>query len=69
MKRAYKGSYTVEAALLVPVLLFVMALGMKIGLILYREITQEDETQMTAELWEVEDFYKNHWIEEVLEND
>ncbi len=66
MRCRQKGSYTVEAAMIVPILLFVMALGMKMGLVLYREIIDENEVQMVEGLWEVEDFYRNHWLKEAL---
>ncbi len=69
MKCRCKGSYTVEAALTVPLLVFVMAAGMRIGLGLYQEIKNENEAQLVEELWEVEDFYKNHWLKETLENE
>lgn len=66
MRCRRKGSYTVEAAMIVPILLFVMALGMKMGLVLYREIINENEVQIVEGLWEVEDFYRNHWLKEAL---
>ena len=64
-----KGSYTVEAALVVPLLLFTMALGMKIGLTLYEEMKDEQEIQWAETQWEVEDFYRNQWLKEALEDE
>lgn len=66
--RKIKGSYTVEAALTMPILLFTIALGMKIGLLLYQEIRNEREQELVEELWEVEDFYRNQWISEGLDD-
>jgi hypothetical protein len=64
-----KGSYTVEASILVPVLLFTMALAMKMALGLYHELREQQESQLVESLWAVEDFYKNELVKEVLDAD
>jgi hypothetical protein len=60
-----KASYTVEAAVLVPVVIAVMALAMRIGILLCREIKEEKEAEALAQMWEVEDFYRFQAIGEV----
>ena len=62
-----KGVYTIEASILIPLLLFVMATGIKIGLSLYGEIVDAHEEEQVMEVWAVEDFYKSNWIREVLD--
>ena len=54
-----RGSYTVEASIMVPLLFFEIAFGMRMGLYLYQEIRQEREQQTV-----VSDFYKDQWISE-----
>jgi hypothetical protein len=69
LKRKRKASFTVEASILVPVLLFTMALAMKIGLFLYGEMKEQQESQQVESLWEVEDFYINEQIKGVLDDE
>lgn len=61
-----KGSYTIEASFLIPLFLMVMAVGMRMGLYLYQEIQTQREQHLVEDLWEVEDFYKNQWIGEMI---
>lgn len=63
-ERCRRGSYTVEAAIWVPILVIMFAVGIHIGLNLYEEIGNQKEQQIVVELWEVKDFYKNQWIGE-----
>jgi hypothetical protein len=63
-----KASYTVEAAVLVPLLIAVMALAMRIGILLCGEIKEEKETDALEEMWEVEDFYRYQVIKEVADD-
>jgi hypothetical protein len=69
VKGKRKASFTVEASILVPILLFSMALAMKIGLFLYDEMKEQRESQQVESLWEVEDFYINEQIKEVLDDE
>jgi hypothetical protein len=64
-----KGSYTVEASILVPLLMFTMALAMKMALCLYDELKEQQESQLVESLWAVEDFYTNERIKEVSDAD
>ena len=61
-----KGSYTVEAAIIVPIFIFILAIGMKAGLILYSEIKQQQEQQILEEMWLVDDFYRYQLGKEVI---
>lgn len=64
-----KGSYTVEAAIIVPIFIFILAIGMKAGLILYSEIKQQQEQQILEEMWLVDDFYRYKSAGEILDGD
>ncbi len=64
-----KGSYTVEAAIIVPIFIFILAIGMKAGLILYSEIKQQQEQQIVEEMWLVDDFYRYKSAGEILDGD
>lgn len=41
MKRTVKGVYTIEAAILIPLVLFIMAFGIHLGIELYTEVRCE----------------------------
>ena len=64
-----KGSYTAEAAIIVPIFIFILAIGMKAGLILYSEIKQQQEQQILEEMWLVDDFYRYKSAGEILDGD
>jgi hypothetical protein len=63
-----KASYTVEAAVLVPLLIAVMALAMRIGILLCGEVKEANEEEALEEMWEVEDFYRYQVIKEVADD-
>lgn len=65
--KKWKGSYTVEAAFIVPLLIGVMAFAMRLGIALYLEIKNEKEGEAVADMWEVEEFYKYQMIKEVTD--
>jgi hypothetical protein len=64
MKRC-KASYTVEAAVIVPVMIAVMALAMRIGILLCQEVKAEKEAESLEQMWDVEEFYRYQTIGEV----
>ncbi len=64
-----KGSYTVEAAIIIPVFIFILAIGMRAGLILYEEISQEEEQEIVNGMWAVDDFYRYKCMGEVIDGD
>jgi hypothetical protein len=63
-----KASYTVEAAVLVPLLIGVMVLAMRIGILLCGEVKETNEAKAMEEMWEVEDFYRYQVIKEVADD-
>lgn len=65
--KKWKGSYTVEAAFIVPLLIGVMAFAMRLGIALYVEIKNGKEGEAVADMWEVEEFYKYQMIKEVTD--
>ena len=64
-----KGSYTIEAAIIVPTFIFLLAIGMRAGLILYGEIRQEREQEILGGLWLVDDFYRFKCMGELTDGD
>lgn len=64
-----KGSYTIEAAIIVPIFIFLLAIGMRAGLILYDEIRQEREQEILDGLWIVDDFYRFKRMGELTDGD
>lgn len=55
MLRKWKASFTVEASLIVPIMLGVFALTMQMGIVLHEEI--EEENEVAVELCGVKEFY------------
>lgn len=62
-----RGSFTVEAAFLMPMFLFMLSGTVEMGINLYQEAIQE--TEQIKKYWAVEDFYKYQLVEEVIGND
>lgn len=65
MAKLLKASYTVEAALTIPMLLFVMFFAMQMSFQLYDEICTQQEYEVVEQLWEVRDFYRIQGIGEL----
>ena len=66
MMRKWKGSYTVEAAVIVPIMLWTMAAAMCMGITLLKDVQAQNEHKCVETMWEVEDFYKFQAVEEVV---
>ena len=64
-----KGGYPAVAAIIGPLFIFILAIGMKAGLILYSEIKQQQEQQILEEMWLVDDFYRYKSAGEILDGD
>ena len=64
-----KGSYTIEAAIIVPIFIFLLAIGMRAGLILYDEIRQEREQEILDGLGLVDDIYRFKCMGELTDGD
>ena len=62
-----KGSYTIEAAVWVPLMIMVLVLALKIGMSLYQEIGNQDIQQKLQRLDVVQEFYNYQVMEEILE--
>lgn len=65
--RTWKGSYTVEAAVVVPILIWTMATGIGIGIDLLKEVRSQQEGQQVEQMWEVERFYTYQALKGVTE--
>lgn len=63
--KKWKGSYTVEAAIIVPIMIWTMAIAMCTGITMYQEIQSEHEEAYIQDLWAVEAFYKYQVLKEV----
>ena len=57
-KRPLKGSFTVEASIIVPLFLIMLGAGMKLTLTLYQEIVKSNEQDVLEDMWVVDDFYR-----------
>ena len=55
---ALRGNYTVEAAVIVPLYLFVLVLAIRISIYLYCEIREDAKAAEREEIWLVDEFYK-----------
>ena len=64
--RKWKGSYTVEAAVIVPIMIWMMAAVMCMGITLVKDVQMQDEHKCEETMWEVEDFYKYQAVKEVV---
>lgn len=64
-----KGSYTIEASLTVPILLFAMAIGMLLAIDLYQETLKTDEYYLVEDIWAVESFYRDDLVGGIIKNE
>lgn len=64
-----RGSYTVEAAILVPLFWLIVLIAIRAGILLYLEIKDENYIEDTAQMWEVEDFYRREWLKEIIDGE
>ena len=58
-----KGSFTVEASVLVPMLLVIYVLIINTGLYMYTEIREQQEQ---SDIWVIDDFYKYQLMKGML---
>lgn len=61
------GSYTVECAIIIPIFIFMMAIVMKMGLLLYQEIKTDTSYETATDMWLVDDFYNYQVVKEVVD--
>lgn len=62
-----RGSYTIEASILIPIFLFMMITAVATSVDLYHEAEQAAEQQKTAKIWVVDDFYRLQAVEGVVD--
>lgn len=67
-KNFARGSFTVEGAILFPILFLLIAIAIQLAISLFEEIREDYEPQKVEELWEVEDFYLYQGSGEVMED-
>lgn len=68
-KREWNGSFTVEASIYIPVLLFFYLFVMRVGMELYtetREMAVQIETEEKVEVLKL--FYQKEGVEDLLEH-
>lgn len=65
-RRINRASYTVEAAIWIPVYLFLIAGAIGCGVDLYREIA--DQENAAKAVWAVSEFYQKQIFGEVLDD-
>lgn len=61
------GSYTVEGAIIIPIFIFMMAVVMKMGLLLYQEIKTDTSYETATDMWLVDEFYNYQVVKEVVD--
>lgn len=61
------GSYTVEGAIIIPIFIFMLAIVMKMGLLLYQEIKTDTSYETATDMWLVDDFYNYQVVKEVVD--
>lgn len=60
-----KGSFTLEGAIIIPIMLFMIAFGMKNAIDMYQQTIAEHEQDKLVEMWLVDDFYRLQIVNEV----
>ena len=65
--RSLNGSYTVEGAIIIPIFIFMMAIAMKMGILLYQEIKTDTSYETATDMWLVDDFYNYQVVKEVVD--
>lgn len=66
--RRWRAVYSVEASIVVPLLIYAMALAMKLGVCMYQEIAAQTEQESAAEIWGVDSFYTYQALREVFDD-
>lgn len=61
------GSCTVEGTIIIPIFIFMMAIVMKMGLLLYQEIKTDTSYETATDMWLVDDFYNYQVVKEVVD--
>ena len=61
-----KGSFTVEASVLVPMLLIIYVLIINTGIYMYTEIREQKEQEAQSDIWVIDDFYKYQLMKGML---
>ena len=61
-----KGSFTVEASVLVPMLLIIYVLIINTGIYMYTEIREQKEQEAQSDIWVIDDFYKYQLMKGIL---
>lgn len=62
-----KGSYTIEAAIWIPVLLMVLSLSLEMAIDLYQEIKDATYSSKTQSLDIVQEFYNYQVLDEIIQ--
>lgn len=66
--RAYKGSLTIEAAFVFPIILFCICTTIDVGITLYQEVKQETVSQMESKKLDlVSVMYRRELVKELFE--
>lgn len=64
-----KGSYTIEAAILIPIYLLALGTILHIAFSLYGQIKEQREENTAATYWAVKDFYRLEGMEDWIEDE
>lgn len=64
-----KGSYTIEAAILIPIYLFAVGTILHMAFSLYGQIKEQREENASVTYWAVRDFYRLEGMEAWIEDE
>ena len=62
-----KGSYTIEAAVWVSLLLMMIAMALKSGIFIYTEIVNKGQNEKLQKIDIVQEFYNYQILEEIIQ--
>lgn len=61
-----KGSFTLEAAVIIPIMMAIYILVINMGIGMYQEICQQQEQEAQKDMWVVDQFYKYQIVGEIV---
>ena len=65
LEKNLKASFSIEAAIIIPLFLFMTAYCIQTAIDMYQQTTNEVEAQKLEEMWVVDDFYRFETLKEV----
>lgn len=66
--KEWKASYTVEASLMIPLLIGAMVIAMRMSIGCYESVRQQKEQEKVCAMWEVKEFYRYQALKEIVDD-